>query len=650
VKVIRKIALIILAIVYLINSNWLQVYSSSETGKDNKVSISKEKFEQIDRLVKQQMRSSKIPGMAVVVVSGSTDVIKKGYGFADVAGNKPVTTDTMFELGSNSKSFTGLGILDLEEKGLITLSDSVDKYIPWFNVVYKGKEVKITLNDLLHHNSGLPIKTIGYIKEESSDSALENAVRTLIGQELNFVPGRKYQYATINYDVLGLIIQKVTGKAYETYLKNNILEPLGLKNTVLFRDEAVKKGMARGYKYGLMNTFSYNAPVFRGNTPAGYVTTNANDIAKWLKLQIGTTDTSDYFRGLINRSHIPNRSVAPGPILSSYAVGWHSLQSGSGEYTHSGANPDYYSVVTFRPEEKVGVAVLANIYSYGVQNVADRVMDILMDRELRNPITDTNNDIDKVFTAILFMLVPFIAVVLINIIIFMVQLIRRERRFKGINVKSIYKIIISLLFMAGFAICVYLLPQVIPSFRDLRWDYIYVWGPFSTIPAVLSILIAGILTYIYMIMANYFPKPSSKQFFSLIALGVASGFGNAFVIFVVNTAVAEYTSFNLNSNDYKFPVYTFIYFIAGLILYVMGQRLIRTRLVRMVNDHVCNMRQDLINKILMTSFDKLEKIEKGKIQACLNNDTETISKFSGIVVSGITSIITMTFCLYTLGL
>lgn len=646
---LRRVFSIVLLLIFMLMLP--KSFAEAPGGEENKnsIEITEAKLKQIEELINTEKDKAKIPGLAVVIIQGDKVIMEKGYGYADLKNKKPVTLDTLFELGSTSKAFTALGILQLKDEGKLKLDDKVSKYIPWLKLMYDDKEVEITINNLIHQNSGIPPYMLGNIFPSEAKDALETAVKSIIGQKLNFYPGTKYQYSTINYDILGLLIEKISGQSYENYIENNVFKPMGLNNTYLSRAEAEKHGMAKGYKYGFTVPMEYYEPVYRGNNPAANVTTNAKDIKKWLRIQLGIEENMSFNKKLIVESHTPNRSVEPGPTLSSYAMGWHFYQRGNGELSHSGANACYYSVLSLRPEEKIGVALLSNIYSYGNQTIADRIMDILMDRQLRRPMPDTNRDTDNAFTAMICMIVPFILTLLIFTGITCYQIAKRKRKFSGIGIKGIKKLAMAVLFTAAFAWCLYYLPQIVDTFRNYPWDYIAAWGPFTIVPGIILALCAAIMLNLYLVLTQFFPDPEEKAYFELIMLSTVSGFGNAFIIFIINNAVLKFSNYDYTEGKFKFQALLFVYFIIGIVIYVYGQRLIRTKMVTIVNTQVFRLRKDLTTRILNTPYYMFEAIEKGKVQACLNNDTETISRFSGTLIFGITSLVTLIFCFIYLG-
>lgn len=99
----------------------------------------------IEKFIEENMDKGKVPGLAVTLVKGDKTVYQKGFGYSDIDAKKSVTSKSLFEIGSNSKAFTALGIFNLEKSGQIKLEDEVTKYIPWLKVKYKGKEASITI-------------------------------------------------------------------------------------------------------------------------------------------------------------------------------------------------------------------------------------------------------------------------------------------------------------------------------------------------------------------------------------------------------------------------------------------------------------------------------------------------------------------------
>jgi len=610
-------------------------------------SLTDDKINQIESWIKKNMKDGKIPGASVVIVEGDKTVYSKGFGYSNIKTRKPVTQDTLFELGSTSKAFTALGILKLEKDGLINLDDPVNKYIPWFRMKYKGSYrgekindyVDITLNQLLHHTSGIPFKSIGDIPIDESDSALEKTVRTQVGKELEFYPGEKFLYATINYDILGLVIQNVSHMSYEDHMKKNIIDALGLKNTYVSRNNSTIDNLARGYKVRFLKPVEYNAPIYRGNTPAGYIITNAEDLSKWIKIQLGTEGSIEFDENLVDISHIPDRTVAPSSDGSSYACGWSVFQDGGGMISHGGSNPSYSSYILFRPQEKVGIGILANLNSSYSEAIAKGINNIILGEKPKGNISDTYISIDNASFTIVLISLPVALATICLLIILIIQIIKRERKYTGDIKRVILNSSFLLLFISGLGYCLYKIPDVL--YWGLPWSFIKVWAPQSLIIVIVLLLITVTIFCIYFILTALFPKSNEKSLFVIAILSIVSGFGNAIIIFIINET--------LNRTD-GFQTGLLLFFVMGIAIYVYGQRLVRIRLLKLTNELVYDKRVFLINRILNASYEKIEQLENGKIHAGLNNDTETLSNFANVVITAVTSLVTLICCFVYLGI
>lgn len=610
-------------------------------------SLTEDKINQIESWIKKNMMGGKIPGASVVIVEGDKTVYSKGFGYSNIKTRKPVISDTLFELGSNSKAFTALGILKLEKEGLINMNDPVNKYIPWFKMKYNGSYrgekidgyVDITLNQLLHHTSGIPFKSIGDIPIDESYGAIEKTVRTQVDKELDFYPGEKYSYATINYDILGLVIQNVSHMLYEDYMRKNIIEALRLNNTYLSRDEAAKYNLADGYKVRFLKQVQYNAPIYRGNTPAGYIITNAEDLAKWIKIQLGTEGSIKFDENLVDISHIPDRTVAPSSDGSSYACGWSVFQDGGGMISHGGSNPNYSSYILFRPQEKYGIGILANLNSSYTEAIANGINNIILGEKPKDSITDTYISIDNASFTIVLISLPVALATICLLIILIIQIIKRERKYTGDIKRVILNTSFLLLFISGLGYCMYRIPDVL--YWGLPWSFIKVWAPQSLIMGTILLFITVTIFCIYFLLTTVFTKSDDKSLFAITVLSIVSGFGNAIIIFIINET--------LNRTD-GFQTGLLLFFVMGIAIYVYGQRLVRIRLLKLTNELVYNKRVFLINRILNASYEKIEQLENGKIHTGLNNDTETLSNFANVIITAVTSLVTLICCFVYLGI
>ncbi|NBI31159.1 cyclic peptide export ABC transporter [Chengkuizengella marina] len=601
------------------------------------INLSENKINNIEKLINKHMDKGKMPGLSIVIVNDDQIVYQEEFGYSDIELNKKVTSKTLFELGSTSKAFTALALLNLVREEELNMDDPVSKYLPWLKMNYDGENVEVTLEQFLHHTSGVPFNSIDRIPVSIEENALEQTVKTLVDIELINKPGQNFDYATINYDVLGLVIEKVSGISFEEYIQTNLLDPLQLNQTYLFRSDALEHDLAKGYKFEFLHAREYDAPIYRGNKPAGYFISNSEDIAKWLMLQLGTLKNVNDIQELVQLSQLPNRTIYPNGDGSSYAGGWYVYQDGGGEISHGGVNPNYSSYFVFRPEEKLGVAVLSNINSAYVPAIGQEVIDLIEDDVATNKITDLNKSADRITVIIIVVATVILCAVMFLIFTSIKDIILRKRIFEKKNKKSILGFLLSIFFMVVLTYCIYLIPYIF--FYGVSWEFVYIWLPITIKYALYITLVTIWMIFIYFLITYFFKNKNDKSLLLISLLSIISGLGNFLIIFTINLSI----------NGSGFQIGILLYFTLGIILYVYGQRVVRFNLINITNNIVYTKRMEIINRLLRIPYSNFEKIKNGRIHATLNNDTETLGNFANIIIGGVSSSVTLVCCFIYLG-
>jgi CubicO group peptidase (beta-lactamase class C family) len=245
-----------------------------------------DQFKKIDEFVENQRTKNNIPALAIGIVNGKETMYQKGFGKADSEG-RLVTPQTPFLLGSVSKSFTALAIMQLVDAGKIELDQSTDLYLPWFKATYEGKNQKITIRQLLHHTSG--IRSF-YAASVADHTTLDQLVRErLNNMPLKALPGTKSVYSNANYIILGRIIQEVSGMAFQEYIVKNIFEPLEMKHSYVTKADALKNNLADGYRkwFGLpVKTVAKDVSFFEYSLPEGYLISCLEDMTHYVSALI----------------------------------------------------------------------------------------------------------------------------------------------------------------------------------------------------------------------------------------------------------------------------------------------------------------------------------------------------------------------------
>lgn len=201
--------------------------------------------------------AEQIPGAVVLVADADKILSCEAIGYANLETKRPMKTDDLFWIASQTKPMTAAAVLILVDEGKIALDDAVEKYLPEFKgicVEIKRKDAEsefrtpsrlITIRDLLTHTSGL----IGGHRYTETNLRLENIVSDIAKGPLEYDPGTNYKYSGAGFSVAGRIIEVVSGKPYAEFLRERLLGPLGMKNTTFWPTEKQQKQMASAYRF-----------------------------------------------------------------------------------------------------------------------------------------------------------------------------------------------------------------------------------------------------------------------------------------------------------------------------------------------------------------------------------------------------------------
>jgi len=199
-------------------------------------------FENYDRSMAMFMEKHRLPGASIAVTNGGKVVFAKGYGYADVAVNEKVQRDSLFRIASISKPITAVAVLQLYERGKLDLDDSAFMLLDMNEVFDDAEEIEkrlrdITIRHLLQHRGGWDrnasfdamFRSVTFAEESGADPPADQqaVIHAMLTQPLDFVPGERYAYSNFGYCLLGRVIEKLTGQSYESYVKQNILDPIG---------------------------------------------------------------------------------------------------------------------------------------------------------------------------------------------------------------------------------------------------------------------------------------------------------------------------------------------------------------------------------------------------------------------------------------
>jgi CubicO group peptidase (beta-lactamase class C family) len=193
-------------------------------------------YDAIDACIEGQMRRLKVPGVSLAIIEGDQIVRLRGFGYGDGrsrSGGEVPTPQTSFSIGSPTKSFTALAVMQLVEAGRVELDAPVQRYLPWFRVADPQASAQMTVRHLLNQTSGLPESSAERALADFDDrpDATERQARGLASVKLTHPVGSACEYCDMNYNLLGLIIEAASGKSYADYIKEYIFAPLDMNLT-----------------------------------------------------------------------------------------------------------------------------------------------------------------------------------------------------------------------------------------------------------------------------------------------------------------------------------------------------------------------------------------------------------------------------------
>lgn len=304
----------------------------------------------IHSLLEELTQRGAFSGSVLLTKRGET-ILSSGYGMADVEQGIPNTSKTKFRIGSVTKSFTAAAVLQLVGQGRIGLDDPIGPYFPR----QTGGD-RITIRHLLNHTSGLPNYTDNPLMMEwvqHAASPEEVAARFCI-KELDFEPGSQFTYCNSGYVLLGLLMEKLTGKSYSEIIRDHLLEPLGMKSTeaeISFKEDSL---FATGYEYDGAHTL-VKAPFFHASNAyaAGSIISTVEDLLLWdYGLETNT---------ILSKTLTEQMFTAGGPSIP-YGFGWFIQNTPFGTMIqHSGGVTGFYSLFMKFPQSKVTIIILSNI-------------------------------------------------------------------------------------------------------------------------------------------------------------------------------------------------------------------------------------------------------------------------------------------------
>jgi CubicO group peptidase (beta-lactamase class C family) len=327
-----------------------------------------------DAHLKAYLDQGKFQGSALIAKGGKI-LLAKGYGMANEEHDVPNKPNTKFRLGSITKQFTAVAILQLQEQGKLNVKDPIGKYIPNSPDAWKT----VTIHHLLTHTSGIPSYTSvpEYGKRMRESSSTLDFLARFKDKALDFEPGSKYTYSNSGYFLLGVIIEQVSGLSYEKYLRQNIFDKVDMQDSGYDWDSTILKNRAAGYSLDKDGKHR-NAPFLDMGQPyaAGSLYSTVEDLYRWDRV--------------LNTEKVLSKKsldAAWTPALNNYGYGW-TISKIAGDHrviAHGGGINGFATTMMRLPEDDAFIAVFSNLESANPGKIGSELARLLLGENVEPP-------------------------------------------------------------------------------------------------------------------------------------------------------------------------------------------------------------------------------------------------------------------------
>ena len=340
----------------------------------------------IEEFIQSYMDAYQIPGLAIALVEDNKMWTARAFGVKNIDTKEPITTESIFHMASVSKPFSATTVMQLVEKGKMKLDDPLIQYLPYFRLDdpnYKD----VTIKQMLTHTSGIPdVRDYEWDKPQFDEGAAERYVRSLKTEKMIGAPGERWQYSNMAFDILADVIAKVSGMTFEDYIKENILNPLDMKNSDFLRERIDTEHRTTAHVFNLQVKTSEVYPYNRRHAPSSCLNANVVEMCNWAIANMnegvfGTQrilDSSSYSLLFEPQANISgNRSVGLSWFLDEYR--------GMKTISHGGGDLGFRSYIIMIPEKSLAVIAASNFQGTPIGDIVFGVIDIMLGHEPQRP-------------------------------------------------------------------------------------------------------------------------------------------------------------------------------------------------------------------------------------------------------------------------
>ena len=346
-------------------------------------------LEGFDKVAEEGLKALKVPGVAMVVIKDDKIAYARGFGFKDVEKKLPVTPDTIFAIGSSSKAFTVFALGKLVDQGKVEWDKPVRNYIPWFQLYDKSAGERLTVRDLVMHDSGLPRHDLVWYNNQKVSR--EELVRRLPYLQPSADLREKWQYNNLMYLTAGFLVEQLTGQKWEDAVRSLVFEPLGMKRANFSVLES-QKDADFSFPY-VTDDKGFKKIPFRDISiigPAGSINASVNEMANWAVVQLNNgkfggaqlVNTATVADMHVSHMAMGAESTTPEILAETYGMGWFTdVYRGHRRFHHGGNIDGFSAMVSALPNDGLAFVVLSNMNGSAlpellVRTAADRILGV----------------------------------------------------------------------------------------------------------------------------------------------------------------------------------------------------------------------------------------------------------------------------------
>ena len=348
------------------------VQSNASSSRDYKLAT-----ELLERFITHEMADKELPALSIALVDDQQIVWAKGFGFADPKSKTPATAETIYRVGSVSKLFTDIAIMQLVEQRKLDLDAPITRYLPEFRPRNPfGKP--ITLRQLMSHRSGLVREPPVGNYFETTEPSLARTISSLNNTELVYAPESRTKYSNAAIATVGYVLERTQGEPFAGYLKRSVLDPLGLEHTSFEPTPQITKNLAKAYMWTVDGRV-FEAPTFElGMSPAGSMYTTVTDMGRFMSaLFAGGRGAKGQMVKPSTIEEMWTPQFAPPGQKTGYGIGF-GVRELEGRRTvgHGGAIYGFATTLKAMPDDQLGVVVVTTKDS--ANSVTNRIADLAL--------------------------------------------------------------------------------------------------------------------------------------------------------------------------------------------------------------------------------------------------------------------------------